>query len=325
MNAKIYVAAVFAIAVTFLASGAFGAQTLSEGLLRDGHVTGLVQGRVVSDANGLWFFELAEDVNDMASVAKEGTRFELLPSRRLEQLSADIAGRDENTYLLKGRLTRYKGRNYIYPEFFRAVIVAAEEPEQQPEEEPTTQAEPNEPVAEPGEEDKVAPQDEPNKPAGDADNTLEIPQDVLDRMNSRRVIRTRTAPKPVEQPKPAEEQESKAAGEDAKPVEQPTAVSRGFVDTVLIDRMAFLDKHDDGGSSFVLDAYGLTVGKTSLKLLPSQALEITETMCAASMEPVRFKIAGIRTHYKGQDYLLLQRAARIYSHGNFRAFTPQYR
>jgi len=34
-------------------------------------------------------------------------------------------------------------------------------------------------------------------------------------------------------------------------------------------------------------------------------------------EPVRFKIAGIKTAYKGEHYLLLQKATRVYSHENF--------
>ncbi len=326
MNVKRQISAAFAIAVIGLAPGAFGARKLSAGLLRDGHATGLVQGKVISDANGLWFFELAEDVNDMASVAKAGTRIQLLPSTKLEQLTADYARGGRDTYLLRGRVTRYKGRNYIFPQSFRSVIVVAEQPEPQPQEEPTAPAEANEPVAEPEQQDVAAVEpDEPNKPTED-DNLLEIPQEVLDRMNSRKVIRTRIPPKPVEQVLPKQQESEKPAVEDAKAVSrtQSTAASTRAADTILIDRMAFLKKRDDGGLSFVLDAYGLAVGQASLKLLPSQALEITELRCAASPEALRFKIAGIKTRYKGQDYLLLQRATRIYSHGNFRAFTPRY-
>ena len=32
---------------------------------------------------------------------------------------------------------------------------------------------------------------------------------------------------------------------------------------------------------------------------------------------MRFNVAGILTRYKGQQYLLLQKATRIYSYGNF--------
>jgi hypothetical protein len=44
---------------------------------------------------------------------------------------------------------------------------------------------------------------------------------------------------------------------------------------------------------------------------------LAEITRAAIPEPVRFKIAGVVTKYKGEKYLLLQKATRIYGHGNF--------
>jgi hypothetical protein len=46
-------------------------------------------------------------------------------------------------------------------------------------------------------------------------------------------------------------------------------------------------------------------------------LELAEQRQSAVPVPVRFKIAGIMTKYKGENYLLLQKATRIYSHQNF--------
>jgi hypothetical protein len=37
----------------------------------------------------------------------------------------------------------------------------------------------------------------------------------------------------------------------------------------------------------------------------------------SSVEPIRFNIAGLVTEFKGRQYLLLQRAIRVHSHGNF--------
>lgn len=68
---------------------------------------------------------------------------------------------------------------------------------------------------------------------------------------------------------------------------------------------------------FVLDALGRNVRPVSLRLLPCEALELAELAQSVIPEPVRFKIAGIVTKYKGEKYLLLQKATRIYSHGNF--------
>jgi hypothetical protein len=46
-------------------------------------------------------------------------------------------------------------------------------------------------------------------------------------------------------------------------------------------------------------------------------LELAEQRQSAVPEPVRFKIAGIVTKYKGKNYLLLQKVTRVYSHQNF--------
>jgi len=46
-------------------------------------------------------------------------------------------------------------------------------------------------------------------------------------------------------------------------------------------------------------------------------LELTELKEAADPEKVRFKIAGIMTKYKGENYLLLEKATQTYSYGNF--------
>ena len=76
-------------------------------------------------------------------------------------------------------------------------------------------------------------------------------------------------------------------------------------------------EQDEGRFKFVPDALGRNVQKLSLHLLPCAALELTELKKAAEPETVRFKIAGIMTKYKGDNYLLLERAKRTYSHGNF--------
>ena len=88
-------------------------------------------------------------------------------------------------------------------------------------------------------------------------------------------------------------------------------------DSILTDRTAFLTRLDDGRFTFVLDALGRNVRPTSFRLLPCEVLELTEQRQSAVPEPVRFKIAGIITKYKGENYLLPQKATRVYSHQNF--------
>ena len=73
----------------------------------------------------------------------------------------------------------------------------------------------------------------------------------------------------------------------------------------------------NGGYVFEADALGRGVGKFAIKLLPCQKLEDAITQVRNESNPVRFNVAGILTKYKGEQYLLLQKATRMYSYGNF--------
>jgi hypothetical protein len=68
---------------------------------------------------------------------------------------------------------------------------------------------------------------------------------------------------------------------------------------------------------FEADALGRGVEKFAIKLLPCQKLEDAMTQVRSESNPVRFNVAGILTKYKGEQYLLLQKATRMYSYGNF--------
>ena len=73
----------------------------------------------------------------------------------------------------------------------------------------------------------------------------------------------------------------------------------------------------NGGYVFEADALGRGVGKFAIKLLPCQKLEDAMVQVRSESNPVRFNVAGILTKYKGEQYLLLQKATRMYSYGNF--------
>jgi hypothetical protein len=90
-----------------------------------------------------------------------------------------------------------------------------------------------------------------------------------------------------------------------------------YTDTVLVDRTGFLIKEDGDQPVFVLDALGLNLQHVSLRLLPCEILELIEHRQSRTPSPIRFKIAGIRTEYKGQSYLLLHKATQVYNYGNF--------
>lgn len=131
--------------------------------------------------------------------------------------------------------------------------------------------------------DSNAPQEE-----SDANETKIIPDDALALLKPTRVINLAELKKPM--------------GVEA--------------DGVLTDRAGFLRLSPEG-CYFAFDAVGRNVDLLQLPLLPCKELEEMEKQQAKSAFPLRFKIFAIVTKYQGKNYLLLQRAARLYSRGNF--------
>ena len=328
------------------------AGTAGEALLRDGFTVVGVEGTISTakrdidskyiafeDGKG-WLFRLNADVSDDRATIKAGASLQLLPASTLEKIVADASEHPGSTYRLWGRVTKYKGTNYIFPEFFLP-IVKTKSPEpptpqepnapQQPAEpqEPNLPREPNEPPEQPAKTTETTPE----QALGDPNAILEMPKEVLEKIREKKVVVPRAIgprPKAREDPNlPAQ-----AKGEPEKPVEkdsaqpaepekkapkttEPAERAPMKLDAVLADRTAVLVKQDKGRFAFVLDALGFSVQDVSLVLLPCEALELTEARHAAAVNRPRFKIAGIKTTYKGKDYLLLQKATRIYGHGNF--------
>jgi len=137
-----------------------------------------------------------------------------------------------------------------------------------------------------------------NKPEGTSEvkiavnepnDALALPEEIVRKLKNRRVLR----------------QEQLKEGVQLKQ------------DYILADRTAFLERKADGGAEVTLDALGRNVPQISFRLLPCEILERAQYEQSIEADPARFKIAGILTQYKGEYYLLLQKATRAYSHGNF--------
>ncbi|MFH1718054.1 MAG: hypothetical protein ABIF19_11925 [Planctomycetota bacterium] len=305
-------------AVPALPSGAGGprarrdAKTTAETpLLRDGFVLNGAEGKLVGpDSNDVWFFEFGSDVNDYPAVVKVGTRLELLPSSALGRMIAD-AGKDSAlTYRLWGaRVTKYKGRNFIFPNYFLPLSRAE-------------QSQPQDDIEQAGAESEPQPTLEGE--LTDSNSVLSIPPEILKKLRARRqkiadvgqrISDSNTAS--------VDELKQTAATGDFPDVERYTQSA----DSVLVDRTGLLVSQprkgrlsaDDSRLVFVPDALGRNVGSAlgTLRLLPCEILELTELKQAGQLEQVRFRIAGITTEYEGKRYLLLQTAAEVYSHGNF--------
>ena len=150
------------------------------------------------------------------------------------------------------------------------------------------------PLANVEEPPKTKPQ-EPNKTESkvtinEPNDVVVIPQEIIDKLSTSRIIRP----------------------------EKLTSRLELKQDAILANRTGFIAKRKDGKKIFVFDAFGRNYPKISLDLLPCQILEQAEKRQGREPERLRFKVSGIVTKYKGRYYLLLQRAIRVYSYGNFK-------
>ena len=297
----------FLMSVVPAASG-FGTETGHERLLRDGFVLKGVDGKLTRQDSLVpvghepkldwcgsgWFFEFDSDVNDYRARASAGTKLELLPSSALEKMIADVNERSAAAYRLWGWTTKYKGRNFIFPSHFLR-LAKISKPRS-----PTSQG-----IQQKGRKstESLSAKEGKRQPAvSEPNDVLAIPREIMEKLKAGRVVgpeRLRRTPKA-----------KKGVGDSAAKTELEQ-------DSILADRTAFLVKQDDGRLVFVLDALGRNVRPVSLRLLPCEVLELAEQRQSAVPESVRFKIAGIVTKYKGKNYLLLQKATRVYSHQNF--------
>jgi hypothetical protein len=265
--------------------------------LRDGFALTGVDGRlVIHDSNEKsqdfafdgWFFEFDSDVNDGRGLIKAGASLELLPSSALERMIADANNSSNTYYRLGGRVTQYKGRNFIFPTYFLPLAKTKKS-------EPSTS--------------QKSPQQQGRPKINEPNDVLTIPKELIEKLPDRK---KRIDHRTLEEP--AEETGTELGGKRKPGLTQ---------DFILANRIGFIRESGHGAQdiwrqvSFVLDALGRTESKISLHLLPCQALEQAQRKQSAEPETLRFKIAGIVTEYKGNQYLLLQRVTRVYSHGNF--------
>jgi hypothetical protein len=127
-----------------VAAASHGAEDEPKYLLADGFVLRKVAGRLTGPESNEaaphrwsgWFFEPGSDVSDGRGSVKAGAKLELLPSATLEKMTTDATSRSGAEYELQGRVTKYKGENFVFPTGFSPVEVtsgqgsAPEEPSQ---------------------------------------------------------------------------------------------------------------------------------------------------------------------------------------------------
>ena len=297
-----------------LIASVFGAETAGQSLLRDGFGLVGVDGKLTrndsNEAVDIWFFELGSDVNDGIGQVSAGTSLELLPSSTLEKMITETEKHLGKGFKLWGRVTKYKGRNFIFPIYFlpltktsKAGLPTLQEAQEEPKE--------GRPAASPNSiATKGVP--EPNR-SGESEEVVRKPRlfDPDDKLGPSQEIDEVAEHRRKETMR---RRDSDTVKDIVTKVPKRAPFKR---DTILADRTGFLREQDEGLPIFGFDALGRSIQVKSLQLLPCYVLEWTEELQSEELDPVRLRIAGIVTRYKGKDYLLLERTVRVYDYGNF--------
>lgn len=157
------------LALTLLLSAAaLGARKARNVTLRDGFALGGVEGRLIlADSNDVWQFEFAAELGDDKVKLKAGKSLEILPSSALEKATSGAKTAAGGEYRLWGRLTKYQGKNYIYPIYFLPVRSVKRDAAPEPK----------------GDAGKKAIESDPNDP-------LSLPPEIMKRLKARKIIRT---------------------------------------------------------------------------------------------------------------------------------------
>jgi hypothetical protein len=266
------------ILAVLLIAAAAGTAAAEGSLAPDGFALMGVDGKLAGQkGTDKWFFEFDADVSNRLGRINAGTKLEVLPSAALEKMLANLQQHPDVGYRLWGKVTKYGQKNYIFADYFLPI---SEVKKPRPATTPESPQEVEIPINEPNDE-------------------LAMPEEIIAKLQSRKIIH----------------------------FEQLSKGLKLEEDSILADRTGFIlsgatrdASHTQGKTQygfFASDALGRNVGTIQIQLLPCEILEQAQRQQAVEAETVRFKVAGIVTTYNDQYYLLLQRAARVYSHGNF--------
>jgi hypothetical protein len=250
----------------------------SDKLLPDDYVFAGVDGKLIQTAPDKWTFEFESAANIGGVEIKAGQTLEMLHSATLEKMAADAKERTEAMFRLWAKVTKFEGKNYLFAVYYLPLHKI---------DQPTEKAAKNEPNS------AAQAVNAPN-------DVVNIPAEIVALLRQSEVLPTTEA-----QATRAEELQLKQ-------------------DTIFANRAGRVSVRNGGSTAlttgdyvFEADALGRGVDKFTIKLLPCQKLEDAITQVRGESNPVRFNVAGILTKYKGEQYLLLQKATRMYSYGNF--------
>lgn len=162
---------------------AFGAGKVRQAALRDDFFLAGVDGKLTSTdsnespesqyisfgATDRWFFKFDSDVSDDQGRIRAGAVSELLPSAMLEKMTANMKQHPEANYRLWGKVTKYKGKNFIFGIYFLPISE-------------TDRPRPSAP--------KSSQQRQSRITINDPNDAITIPKNLIEKLKTRRIVRT---------------------------------------------------------------------------------------------------------------------------------------
>jgi len=276
--------------LSFLSCATLCAGAVRQTPLRDGFGLAGVDGKLTS-ADDKWFFEFDSEVSDDTGRIRSGSIIELLPSTALEKMTAEAQKRSDASPI-RSKLPEATAVPTVQTSNGASYRLWGNVTKYRgsnfifpiyflPLSKADDQIKPEESSTSQQQKAKIA-INEPN-------DVLAMPEEIIGKLRTRRILRHEQLKKGLK-------------------LKQ---------DSILADRTAFLARQVDGEPELVFDALGRNIQQVSLRLLPCGVLQRAQYEQSIEADPARFKIAGILTQYKGEYYLLLQKATRAYSHENF--------
>lgn len=253
--------------------------------IREGFVCAGIEGTVTKNSReNKWTFTAETDITDTRGVIKTPTPVEMLPSSTLEKIAAQM-DKDQTScdVRLWARVTRYSDR-YLLSEEELELDKAVDK----------NYLFPALFIPMTASAERIRPEPEKPKPSQTPTQTQQSQEDSIIPADIMKKLRPKRLPNLARLKR--------------------TLQTEG--DVTIVDRTGFVITAEDG-KVFELDGLGRNIEGLSFRLLPCETLERIEKKLSRSPGRLRFRIAGIVTKHEENYYLLLQRAARTYNHGNF--------
>ncbi len=167
--------------------------------------------------------------------------------------------------------------------------------------------------ASPAQAETATPQTKPAKDETTIDPPLS-PVEIMQELMKKRVFRP-----PIPPSDPGREPMEPPPAATTEPAVSPDRADRPLRPdgSVIADRIGRLIRRPKGWY-FVFESEGKVLREPPMQILPNRDLEIMEIQSANGTRPVKFRVSGEVTVYRGANYLLLRKVLTVHDLGNLK-------